>query len=149
MRNGALNWFSGACAAPVLMSSILFSAMASAEAAATFFRGKQIRFYTMGSPGGGYDAYVRALAPHLEKRLGGKIIPTNEPAAGGLVAMNRLLNSAPDGLTILLIGGETLVTAQLYDAPGVNYDVRKLTWLARVSRSQDPVLIPGRHPMTG
>jgi tripartite-type tricarboxylate transporter receptor subunit TctC len=100
----------------------------------------------MGSPGGGYDAYVRALAPHLEKRLGGKIIPTNEPAAGGLVAMNRLINSAPDGLTILLIGGETLVTAQLYDAPGVNYDVRKLTWLARVSSEVKVALVGPNSP---
>ena len=24
-----------------------------------FFQGKQVRFYTMGSPGGGYDTYMR------------------------------------------------------------------------------------------
>src|SRR5262249_29744518 len=98
-----------------------------------FFNGKQVRFYTMGSPGGGYDTYMRALIPHLEKKLGAKMLPTNEPGAGGLIAINHTLHAPPDGLTILLVGGETLVTAQLYDAPGVNYDVRKLTWLARVS----------------
>src|SRR5262249_20794547 len=93
-----------------------------------FFQGKQLPFYTMGSPGGGYDTYMRALIPHLEKKLGAKMLPTNEPGAGGLIAVNRTLHAPPDGLTILLVGGETLVTAQLYDAPGVNYDVRKLTW---------------------
>ena len=87
-----------------------------------FFHGKQVRFYTMGSPGGGYDTYMRALTPHLEKKLGAKMLPTNEPGAGGLIAINRTLHAPPDGLTILLVGGETLVTAQLYDAPGVNYD---------------------------
>jgi len=34
---------------------------------------------------------------------------------------------------ILLTGGEALVTAQLYGLSGVNYDVRKQVWLARVS----------------
>ncbi len=116
------------------------------ESARAFFQGKQIRFYTMGSPGGGYDAYMRALIPHLDKKLAAKLIPTNEPGAGGLIAMNRTLTAAPDGLTILLVGGETLVTAQLYEAPGVNYDARKLTWLARVSSEAKVVLLGPKSP---
>jgi tripartite-type tricarboxylate transporter receptor subunit TctC len=119
---------------------------AGEESARTFFQEKQIRFYTMGSPGGGYDTYMRALIPHLEKRLGAKLIPTNEPGAGGLIAMNRMLTATPDGLTILLVGGETLVTAQLYETPGVNYDVRKLTWLARVSSEAKVVLLGPKSP---
>jgi hypothetical protein len=111
-----------------------------------FFQGKQVRFYTMGSPGGGYDTYMRALIPHLEKKLGAKMLPTNEPGAGGLIAVNRTLHAPPDGLTILLVGGETLVTAQLYDAPGVNYDVRKLTWLGRVSSEAKVALLGPQCP---
>ena len=49
-------------------------------------------------------------------------------------------------MTILLVGGETLVTAQLYDAPGVNYDVRKLTWLARVSSEAKVALLGPQSP---
>ena len=122
------------------------SARAADEPARAFFQGKQIRFYTMGSPGGGYDAYMRALIPHLERKLGAKLIPTNEPGAGGLVAMNRMLTAAPDGSTILLMGGETLVTAQLYESPGVNFDVRKLTWLARVSNEAKVALLGPKSP---
>ena len=66
-----------------------------------FFHGKQVRFYTMGSPGGGYDTYMRALIPHLEKKLDAKMLPTNEPGAGGLIAINHTLHAPPDGLTIL------------------------------------------------
>ncbi len=119
---------------------------AAAETAAEFYQGKQVRFYTMGSPGGGYDTYMRALVPHLEKKLGAKMLPTNEPGAGGLMAMNRLVNAPPDGLSILLVGGETLVTAQLYEAPGVNYDVRKQTWLARLSSEDKVVLLGPKSP---
>jgi tripartite-type tricarboxylate transporter receptor subunit TctC len=121
-------------------------ARAAGDSAATFFHGKQMRFYTMGSPGGGYDTYMRALIPHLEKKLGAKMLPTNEPGAGGLIAVNRTINAPADGLTILLIGGETLVTAQLYGSPGVNYDVRKLTWLARVSSEAKVALLGPKSP---
>src|SRR5690242_19846874 len=62
-------------------------ARAADEPALAFFQGKQVRFYTMGSPGGGYDTYMRALIPHLEKKLGARMLPTNEPGAGGLIAV--------------------------------------------------------------
>jgi tripartite-type tricarboxylate transporter receptor subunit TctC len=114
----------------------------AADDAAAFYQGKQVRFFTMGSPGGGYDTYTRTVGAFLEKKLGAKVIPTNEPAAGGMVAMNRTMNAAPDGLTLLLTGGEALVTAQLYGLSGVNYDVRKQVWLARVS-GEDKVAVVG------
>jgi tripartite-type tricarboxylate transporter receptor subunit TctC len=59
-----------------------------------------------------------------------------------MIAMNRTMNAAPDGLTLLLTGGEGLVTAQLYGLSGVNYDVRKQVWLARVS-GEDKVAVVG------
>jgi tripartite-type tricarboxylate transporter receptor subunit TctC len=114
----------------------------AADDAANFYQGKQVRFFTMGSPGGGYDTYTRTVGTFLEKKLGARVIPTNEPAAGGMIAMNRTLNAAPDGLTLLLTGGEGLVTAQLYGLSGVNYDVRKQVWLARVS-GEDKVAVVG------
>src|SRR4051794_17886171 len=118
------------------------SAFAAEEAALAFYQGKQIRIFTMGSPGGGYDTYTRTVGAFLERKLGARVIPTNEPAAGGMIAMNRTLNAPPDGLTLLLTGGEALVTAQLYGLSGVNYDVRKQVWLARVS-GEDKVAVVG------
>jgi tripartite-type tricarboxylate transporter receptor subunit TctC len=137
------------CFVLAVLGATVFAALPACavdESAAAFFQGKQVRFYTMGSPGGGYDTYMRALIPHLEKKLGARMLPTNEPGAGGLIAVNRTINAPADGLTILLVGGETLVTAQLYDAPGVNYDVRKLTWLARVSSEAKVALLGPKCP---
>src|SRR4051812_26705248 len=115
---------------------------AADDSALAFYQGKQIRFFTMGSPGGGYDTYTRTVGSFLEKKLGAKVITTNEVAAGGMLAMNRTINAPPDGLTLLLTGGEALVTAQLYGLSGVNYDVRKQVWLARVS-GEDKVAVVG------
>ena len=105
------------------------------------FQGKQMRFVTMGGPGGGYDTYMRALIPPLEKTLGAKIIPINEPAAGGLVAMSRLVSATPDGTTIALIGGEALATAELYKMPGVQYQLRQVPLIGRVSAEAKVIVI--------
>jgi tripartite-type tricarboxylate transporter receptor subunit TctC len=127
----------------VIAAAFCGIAMSDAVAESNFYQGKQGRLFTMGSPGGGYDAYTRIVSTFLEKRIGAKLLPSNEPAAGGLVAMNRMINAAPDGLTLLLTGGEAIVTAQLYGLPGVNYDVRKQVFLARVS-GEDKVAVVGK-----
>jgi tripartite-type tricarboxylate transporter receptor subunit TctC len=128
--------------AVVAMAGAAAISATSAQADPAFYQGKQGRLFTMGSPGGGYDTYTRTVSAFLEKRIGAKLIPTNEPAAGGMIAMNRTLNATPDGLTLLLTGGEGLVTAQLYGLSGVNYDVRKQVFLARVS-GEDKVAVVG------
>ena len=132
------------CLAGTFAAAVLAmpAAHAAEDGALAFYQGKQIRFFTMGSPGGGYDTYTRTVGAFLERKLGARVIPTNEPAAGGMIAMNRTTNAAPDGLTLLLTGGEGLVTAQLYGLAGVNYDVRKQVWLARVS-GEDKVAVVG------
>jgi len=129
-------------AVALALTSAALPALGADEDSLAFYRGKQIRFFTMGSPGGGYDTYTRTVSTFLERKLGAKVLPTNEPAAGGMIAMNRTMNAAPDGLTLLLTGGEGLVTAQLYGLSGVNYDVRKQVWLVRVS-GEDKVAMLG------
>jgi len=128
--------------AVLAVASTVAMAATPARADPSFYQGKQGRLFTMGSPGGGYDTYTRTVSAFLEKRIGVKLIPTNEVAAGGMIAMNRTMNAAPDGLTLLLTGGEGLVTAQLYGLSGVNYDVRKQIFLARVS-GEDKVAVMG------
>ena len=137
MRAAALG-FAALCCAPL--------GARAQEGAASFYRGKTVQFYTMGSPGGGYDAYTRTIGARLEKSTGAHVVTLNEPAAGGLVAMNRLLSARPDGLTILLIGGEGLALASLLGEPGVNYDLSSQAWLARVSAESKVALLGPKSP---
>ncbi len=123
-----------------------FGAARADDDAAAYYRNKTIQFVTMGSPGGGYDAYTRAIGARLEKVAGAHVLVINEPAAGGLVAMNRLLSARPDGLTILLIGGEGLALASLMQEPGVNYDLTQQLWLARVSAENKVALLGPKAP---
>ncbi len=130
----------------VLSALTCYGSAAAQESALQFYQGKQIRFVTMGSPGGGYDTYMRAIGAHLVRRLGARLIPVNEPGAGGLIAMSRTMIAPPDGLTILLIGGEAIAAGQLFGEPGVNFDVTKQTWLGRVSAESKVVLIGPKAP---
>ena len=63
-------------------------------------------------PGGGTDLVARALAPFIEKYLGGgaKIVVVNRAGAGGEVGFAALANAAPDGYTIGFVNTPPLLT---------------------------------------
>src|SRR5260221_13620966 len=63
-------------------------------------------------PGGGTDLVGRALAPFIEKYLGGgaRIVIVNKAGAGGEVGFAALANSAPDGYTIGFVNTPPLLT---------------------------------------
>jgi tripartite-type tricarboxylate transporter receptor subunit TctC len=118
----------------------------SAAGVADSYKDRQMRFITMGSVGGGYDTYMRTILGHVERKTQAKMLPVNEPAAGGIAAMNRLLAAPADGHTILLTTGEGAAGAQLFGLKAVNYDVRKLVWLARVSGPAKIVMVGPKFP---
>jgi len=75
---------------------VVFSASAAAGAE-EFYKGKTLRFVVGASPGGGLDAYARAIARHIGNKIPGNptTIVENMPGAGSLVFV-VLLN--PDRL---------------------------------------------------
>ena len=76
---------------------------AHAEDAASFYRGKQIRFIVGSAPGGTYDLFARAVARHMGAHIPGNpsIIVQNQPTAGGMVMTNQLYALGPkDGTAI-------------------------------------------------
>lgn len=53
-------------------------------------------------PGGGSDLIPRLLAPKFQKETGQSLIIENKPSAGGIVAVESLKSSNPDGYTLML-----------------------------------------------
>lgn len=95
--------------------------------------GEDITLIVGTSPGGGYDAYARMLAPELAERLSANVVVSNEPGAGGLVALNNLLASPPDGTQIMLINGPGIGGSSLVGAEGADFALDELTYVGRVS----------------
>src|SRR6185503_15700967 len=85
----------------------LFTAAANAA-----WPDKPITLIVAYSPGGGTDHVARALAPFLEKYIGGgaRIVILNRAGAGGEVGFAALANAAPDGYTIGFVNTPPLMT---------------------------------------
>ena len=75
----------------------------------------------VGFPAGGTsDIVARVLGQWLSERLGQQFVIENRPGAGGNLATEAVARAAPDGYTLLLIGGANTVNATLFDK--LNFD---------------------------
>lgn len=71
---------------------------------------RPIRLIVSFPPGGSSDAMARIVQPFVEKKLGQTLIIENRPGAGGMIAIEYVAKSAPDGYTIGLGGAGALGT---------------------------------------
>jgi len=92
---------------------------------------KPIKFIIPFGPGG-FDAYVRTVAPVLEKILGAVVVPENAPGAGGRIGANTVYRARPDGYTIG-IWNMPGMTMPAIVGEKVRYDLNKLSWIAQLS----------------
>tara|TARA_R100000687_G_C6415509_1_gene148434 strand:+ start:321 stop:650 length:330 start_codon:yes stop_codon:yes gene_type:complete len=78
------------------------SVMTGATAAQDSFPQPDIELVVGYNAGGGYSSWAQALAPVLEKQLGGdvNVLVRHMPGAGGVVAANHVYRARPDGYTI-------------------------------------------------
>lgn len=71
---------------------------------------RTIRVIVSFPAGGSSDSITRIVQPFLEKKLGQTVIVENRPGAGGMVAIDYVAKSAPDGYTIAVGGAGALGT---------------------------------------
>jgi tripartite-type tricarboxylate transporter receptor subunit TctC len=65
------------------------------------------------APGGGSDITARQFAAKLSEALGQQFVVDNRGGAGGLIGIEIAAKSAPDGYTLLMVGGGYAATAAL------------------------------------
>ena len=110
-------------------------------AAEGVFEGEQLDFVVPYEPGGGYDAYARAMAPYLEECTGARVVVRNEPGAGGLVATTKTAAAPASENRMQIVNTVGLVSAQIAGAEGVNFDLNDLNWIGRVSAPPNVVVV--------
>ncbi len=92
----------GPCA-HLLLAGVLaasFSGYAAAQSAAQGYPYKPLRFIVGFPAGGSTDITARIIAPKLADRLGQPVIVDNRSGAGGIVGVDTIAKSAPDGYTL-------------------------------------------------
>jgi tripartite-type tricarboxylate transporter receptor subunit TctC len=85
-----------------LAGAALVAAAPHALAQAKWQPTKPIRMLVGFAPGGGTDATARPIAQRLSEALGQQVVVDNRPGAAGNIATEIIINSNPDGYTILM-----------------------------------------------
>lgn len=84
---------------------------------------KAIRFILPNATGSGVDAITRAAQNALGKALGHPVVVDNQPGAGGVLGLQQLARSAPDGMTLGVVSNNVVIFPSLFktlpfDMPG-------------------------------
>ncbi|MFO1182423.1 Bug family tripartite tricarboxylate transporter substrate binding protein [Ottowia sp.] len=84
-------------------SLILLTAASLGSAAhAQSYPSKPITMVVPYPPGGGTDAVARLIAEKIGKKLGQNVVVDNRAGASGLIGVDKVAKSVPDGYTILV-----------------------------------------------
>ena len=102
-RRQLLTWAGATAAALALPTSrAQTSEIKPAPRGAGAWPDKTIRIVVAFAPGGLTDAYARLYAEHLTAKFGVTALVDNKPGAGGIIAIDAVAKSAPDGYTLLM-----------------------------------------------
>lgn len=84
----------------VVALSAIFVLLGNAWAAEDKYPSHPIELWYAFPPGGAVDAQSRVLAAAMQKYLKGTVVSVSKPGGGGVVLLNELVKSRPDGYTI-------------------------------------------------
>jgi tripartite-type tricarboxylate transporter receptor subunit TctC len=86
-------------------------------ACAQAYPAKPLRWIVGFPPGGGADTVVRIMAPWLAERLGQPVVVENRPGASSNLSLQAVVQSPPDGYTLLFVAASAAVNVSLFDLP--------------------------------
>jgi tripartite-type tricarboxylate transporter receptor subunit TctC len=129
------------------MSRILGALLAASLLAVPANAADPIKMVVPFAAGGPVDALARIVAAEIGPRLGTDVVVENRGGAGGMLAVDQVANSAPDGRTVLFGSvGAFIITNALKPRP--NYDQLKLfAPVARVGAAPTLFIVKADSPI--
>jgi tripartite-type tricarboxylate transporter receptor subunit TctC len=109
--------------------------LAAAPAAmAQAFPSKPIKILVGFAPGGAMDIVARTLGPKISASVGQPVIVDNKPGAASNIAIRALIDSPPDGYTVMLVANGLTANPALYNPPPFDpeRDVAPVALVARL-----------------
>ncbi|MDR1708493.1 MAG: tripartite tricarboxylate transporter substrate binding protein [Candidatus Accumulibacter sp.] len=113
-----------------LVAAVSISPLASAQDYPT----KPIKVYVGYTPGGAVDIVARTVGQKVSEGLGQPIVVENKPGAGTNIAVRALIDSPPDGYTLMVSANALTANPALYQpAPfDPERDVAPISLIGRV-----------------
>ena len=120
--------------AAALLAAAILALGAAPAALAQAYPSKTIRILVGFAPGGAMDIVARTVGQKLAASLGQTVVIDNKPGAASNIAIRQLIDSPPDGYTVMLVANgltanPLLYTQQPFDP---NTDVVPITLVARL-----------------
>ncbi len=118
------------------------SGIASAQSP---FPSRPVHIFVPYPAGGGVDILARTLGDVVSRQWGQSVVVENRPGAGGLVASQALVMSAPDGYTLMVVASGHATNPFLY--PKIPYDTFKdFTPISLLASSANILLVRADSP---
>ncbi len=95
-------------------------ALAAAFSSPAFAQGypsKPIRMYVGYTAGGAVDIVARVVGQQIAAATGQQVVVENKPGAGTNIAMRALIDSAPDGYTLMMAANALAANPALFQPP--------------------------------
>lgn len=108
--------------------------------------GKPARIVVTVPPGGGIDTIARRLATKVVPALSQTVIVENRPGASGVLGVDNIVRSVPDGSSLILAAGST-ITVLPHLMKKLPYDAtRDLTPIAQIGVTPLVMLVNADNP---
>jgi tripartite-type tricarboxylate transporter receptor subunit TctC len=101
---------------------------------------RPVRILVGFAAGQAIDIIVRVIAQWLSDQLGQQFVVENRPGAGGNIATEVVVRSAPDGYTLIAVGMNNTINATLYEKLSFNF-IRDITPIASILRAPQVMLV--------
>jgi len=135
-RLGAFALFAGALA--------LQSHWVSAQSGTTNYPNKTVKMIVPLTPGSGADIAGRSVAKNLAESWKQPVIIENRPGAGGLVGTGIVVNSDPDGYTLLVQSASYAANPAIYKK--LPYDLKSLKDVNILGTSPYALVVSAESP---
>ena len=121
---------------PVRLFALVVAALSLAGVAAQAqdYPTKPVKWVVAYPPGGTTDILARIIGQYLSEHLGQQFVIDNRPGAGNNIGTEVVVNSPPDGYTVLLVNPANGINATLYKKLPFNFlrDIAPVAGITRV-----------------
>src|SRR5882724_2568408 len=129
----------------IVAAAVAKSAAGGSAAAQSPFPFKPVHIFVPYAPGGGVDIVARTLGDVVSRQWKQSVVVENRPGAGGVVASQALVSSAPDGYTLMVVASGHATNPFLY--PKLPYDTfRDFTPISILASSPNILVVRADSP---